>query len=299
MIVVAGGAGVLGTRLVRRLAARGLPVRVVTRDSSRAAHLAGLGVEVARGDVRQPESLNEALAGAHVVVSAIHGFAGPGGVSPASVDRAGNVHLIDAASRVGARFVLMSVVGAAAQHPMELFRAKHAAEQELRASTLPWTIVRATAFMETWGAIMGKMLRSRRKIMVFGRGDNPINFVSAGDVAALLELAVTTPELSGRTIELGGPDSVTFNQMAAAVQAACGLKGSVGHIPTAVLRLMAVAAAPVNPAFARQARAAVAMDTDNMAFDAAPTRREFPNLPNTPLPQALKELAQVDASGSG
>lgn len=53
------------------------------------------------------------------VISAVHGFAG----SPAAVDRAGNEHLMDAAARAGAAFVLLSVVGASAQHPMELFRA--------------------------------------------------------------------------------------------------------------------------------------------------------------------------------
>ena len=83
------------------------------------------------------------------MVSAVHGFAGPGGVSPASVDRAGNAHLIHAAARAGAAFVLVSVVGASPGHPIGLFRAKHAAEDMLRSSGIPWTMVRATAFMET------------------------------------------------------------------------------------------------------------------------------------------------------
>jgi len=63
-----------------------------------------------------------AVEGAGVVVSAIHGFAGPGGVSPATVDYRGNVNLIDAARATGAQLVLMSVAGAAADSPMELFR---------------------------------------------------------------------------------------------------------------------------------------------------------------------------------
>ena len=88
MIVVAGGTGTLGTRLVARLAEQGLAVRVLTRDPARAQHLAGRGVEVVRGDVRDPGSLTRALRGASTVISAVHGFAGHGGVSPASVDRA-------------------------------------------------------------------------------------------------------------------------------------------------------------------------------------------------------------------
>ncbi len=64
------------------------------------------------GDVRDPATLDAAVDGAEVVVSAVHGFAGPGRVTPASVDRAGNAHLVDAARRAGADVVLLSVVGA-------------------------------------------------------------------------------------------------------------------------------------------------------------------------------------------
>jgi uncharacterized protein YbjT (DUF2867 family) len=64
MIVVAGGTGTLGTRLVPRLAEQGLGVRVLTRDPARAQHLAGHAVEVARGDIRDPGSLASALRGA-------------------------------------------------------------------------------------------------------------------------------------------------------------------------------------------------------------------------------------------
>ena len=148
VIVVAGGTGTLGSRLVPRLAEAGLAVRVLTRDLARARYL-GPGVEVVRGDVRDAASLGRALHGAGTVISAVHGFAGPGGVSPASVDRAGNANLIDAASTAGAAFVLISMVGASPGHPIGLFRAKHAAEEMLRASRVPWTIVRATAFMQT------------------------------------------------------------------------------------------------------------------------------------------------------
>jgi uncharacterized protein YbjT (DUF2867 family) len=290
VIVVAGGTGTLGTRLVPRLTEAGLTVRVLTRDPARARHLAGPGVDVVRGDVRDAARVGQALRGAGTVISAVHGFAGSGGVSPASVDRAGNAGLIEAASREGAAFVLISVVGAAPRHPIGLFRAKHAAEQTLRASGVPWTIVRATAFMQTWGTIMSQALQSSGKIPVFGHGDNPVNFVSATDVAALAVRAVTDPALRGQVIELGGPDNLTFNQLAAIVQEASGRRGTVRHVPRPALHAMASLAGAVNPALARQARAALAMDTLDMTFDAAPTRLSFPGLPETDMRAALKDL---------
>jgi NADH dehydrogenase len=114
MILTAGGTGRLGTVLVTRLTQRGLPVRVLTRDPARAAHLTGLAVEVVTGDVRDPASLAAAVHGADVVVSAVQGFAGPRGVSPVTVAARGNGNLIDATRQTGAQFVLMSAVGAAA-----------------------------------------------------------------------------------------------------------------------------------------------------------------------------------------
>jgi uncharacterized protein YbjT (DUF2867 family) len=290
VIVVAGGTGTLGTRLVPCLTGQGHAVRVLTRDPALAVRLAGPRVEVVRGDVRDPASLAPALEGADTVISAVQGLAGAGGGSPASVDLAGNANLISAAARAGAAFILVSVVGAAPVHPISLFRAKHAAEDILRGSGVPWTIVRATAFMETWVSIMTQMLRSSGKILVLGHGDNPINFVSAADVAALIARSAGDPDLRGQAVELGGPDNLTFNQFAATLLEVSGRRGTVRHVPRPVLRAAAWLAAGIKPALARQARAALAMDTLDMLFNAAPGRRACPDLPETDLRSALKEL---------
>jgi uncharacterized protein YbjT (DUF2867 family) len=290
VIVVAGGTGTLGTRLVPLLTAAGETVRVLTRDLGRAGSLADRGVEVAQADVRDAAAVERALRGATTVVSAVQGFAGPGGVSPASVDQDGNANLIGAAAREGAGFILLSVVGAGPDHPIGLFRAKHAAEETLRASGVQWTIVRATAFAETWATIMAGPLRASGTIPVFGRGRNPINFVSAADVAALTARAATDPGLRGQALDLGGPDNLTFDDLAAAVQEAAGRSGTVRHIPRPALRAMSWLAAPVRPALARQARAALAMDTLDMTFSPGPARQACPGLPETSVRLALKEL---------
>jgi len=99
MILVAGGTGHLGSFLVKRLAAAGTPVRVLTRVRARATHLRNPAIEIVEGDVRVASDVERAVAGTQLVVSAVHGFAGPGGVSPASIDRDGNRHFIDAADR--------------------------------------------------------------------------------------------------------------------------------------------------------------------------------------------------------
>lgn len=175
--------------------------------------------------------LAQGVEGADVVVPAVHGFAGPGGVSPATVDYQGNINLIDTAGAAGAQLVLMSVAGAAADSPMELFRMKHAAEEHLRASGVRWTIVRATAFFELWIGVLSQSAARSGRPLVFGRGDNPINFVSVTDVAALVEHVVTDPAARGRILQIGGPEHLTFNQLAAAIQAAAGRTSTPRHVP--------------------------------------------------------------------
>ena len=197
MILIAGGTGRLGTALTPMLRAHDQTVRVLTRDPTRARHLAGTA-EIVVGDVRDRSSLDHAFEGVTSVVSAVHGFAGPGRVTPASVDQDGNANLVDAARDAGADVVLMSVVGASPDSPMELFRAKFQAEAHLRSSGVNWTIVRATAFIELWADLLGKGI-------VFGRGDNPINFVAVDDVAAAVASAVGDTTLRSTVLEIGGP----------------------------------------------------------------------------------------------
>ena len=287
MILVAGGTGTLGTCLVKRLVARGLAVRVLTRDTARASAQGGELLQVVQGDVRDPASLGAAMRGVETVVSAVHGFAGSGGVSPATVDRDGNAHLIAAAEAAGASFVLMSVVGASADHPMELCRMKYAAERQLRRSRVAWTIVRATPFLETWMRLLEQTASGSGRPLVFGRGDNPINFVSVRDVAALLERVVVDPSTRGELLEVGGPQNLTLNQLATAVQQAAGRATRSRHVPRLMLRAMALALRPFRPDLARQAHAALILDTADFVFDANSIHAAYPDVPSTTVVDLL------------
>ena len=287
MILVAGATGTLGTEVVRRLADRGEPVRVLTRDPARAAHLPET-VEILAGDLGDRAAVAEAVAGCASVVSAVHGFAGPGKPSPEAIDRDANRALIRAAAAAGVgHLVLVSVLDAAPDHPMSLHRAKHAAEQALRASGLPWTIIRPAAYLETWAGIVGAKLAAKGQAVVFGPGRNPINFVSAHDVAALVDLAVHDPSLRGQVLEVAGPENLTFTELAERLIAASGQPGRIRHVPLPILRAMSVLARPVSPTFARQAQAAVVMNTTDMTADVTGIRDRFPTIAATTLDEVL------------
>jgi NADH dehydrogenase len=181
----------------------------------------------------------------------------------------------------------MSVVGAAPDSPMELFRMKCAAELEANASSVRTTVVRSTAFMELWIELLRQTAGRSGRPLVFGQGDNPINFVSVTDVAALTESVVMDSDTRGKTLEIGGPEDLTFNQLAQAVQIADGRTGPPRHIPPPMLRLMAGTVGRVKPQVARQTRAALAMDTVDLTFDATSIHKLYPNIPNSSLTEVL------------
>jgi NADH dehydrogenase len=265
VILVAGGTGTLGTQLIRRLRAHGDHVRVISRNAAAAKRLEDPQVEIVEGDVRDPASLERAAAGAATVVSAIHGFLAKEG--PPAIDRDGNRNLIAAAlaARVE-HFVLVSIAGASAESPMELFRMKYAAEQELKASGLAWTIVRPTSYMETWLALIASPLLQSGRVRIFGGGRNPINFVSAHDVAGVIEAAVLDPARRGNAIDVGGPQDLSFVEVVGVVEGATGRKATTSHVPLPMMRAMSVVMKPLNPALARQIQGGVVMDTADMTF---------------------------------
>lgn len=282
MIVVAGGSGLLGRQVVNDLLLRGEQVRVLVRDAGRAQAALGADVDVRAADVRRA-GLDEALGGASVVISAVHGFLGGRGAGPSDVDERGNANLIDAAAAAGASVVLVSVIGAAADSTLELFRAKHAAEQHLFASGAPWTVVRAAPFLETWLNILAQTAGKSGRPVVFGRGDLPIALVSATDVAAIVSRAGTDTTLRGQLLEVAG-EPISMTELAHTLQAARGWNGSIRHVPRPVLRAVSVLARPVNPAFARKNQAAAELDANGT---------------NTPTTETARLLGRAPLKASG
>lgn len=268
MILVAGGTGTLGRALLPLLVDRGETVRVLTRGERPDRGPSALGVEMATGDVRDRAAVERAMIGVTTVISAINGFGGPGALGVRVIDRDGNANLIDAAVAAGVeRFVLVSIQGASVDHPIELFRMKAAAEARLKATNLAWTIVRPTAYQETWLEIVGRPFVETGRTRVFGRGQNPINFVSAEDVARQVDRVVRDQDQRRATSDVTGPENLTFDAFVAIVREATGRTGTVNHVPLAAMRAMSFVLRPFRPVLAGQIAASIVMDTRDMTAE--------------------------------
>jgi uncharacterized protein YbjT (DUF2867 family) len=284
MILVAGGTGLLGRNVVARLMGRGLSVRVLTRDLALGRRALGPladRVELVEGDVRRFGTLGSAVAGADTVVAAVQGFGGREAGGIAAVDRDGNRNLVRASAAAGVgRFVLLSIHDASAADPLALGRAKATVEADLRATSMTPLIIRPTAYMETWAGIVGGPILATGRARVFGRGRNPINFVASGDVAAVVEEVVVdrAADGAGRTIEVVGPDDLSFDDVVSRFSAAIGRPVPTSHVPLPMLRAMAIVLRPFKPILAAQVAAAVVLDTTDRTvrdagLDPASSRR--------------------------
>ena len=291
MILIVGASGRLGGTIAKRLLAQGKAVRLMTRTPSNLVHLKQQGAEVVSGDLRNPASLLSACEGVEQVLAAAHALTGKGDNNPQTVDDAGNRQLIDAAKAAGVKhFIFVSVQGASPDSPLEFFRIKYSTEEYLRASGLSFTILRPSAFMDLWSQLIGQPVVEQGKTTIFGRGNNPINFVAVEDVARFVCTACEDPGACNRVVEVGGPENLTMNQVAEIFERVSGHQAKKRHIPLPVMRMMSILMQPINPALSRQIRAGIYMDTSNLCYDMAETASAF-GVQLTPFEEVARRAA--------
>lgn len=278
MILIVGGTGALGSATARRLLTRGQAVRIMTRTPQKAQDLGRLGAEIVRGDLRDQASLARACHGASAVLAAAHSVMGNGAESSRYVDDQGHRQLIDAAKSEGVkRFVYTSAEGVNPTSPSAFFRIKYAIEQYLRGSGLEFVILRPTAFMESHALMLiGEPILRQGKVTLFGKGQNPRNFVAADDVARYALIALEDPRTAGQTIAVGGPENWTNMQVVALYEGLAGRKAKVSHVPLGALRLMAPVLRPFKPGLSQVMEISILDDTSDCTFDMSETLQHYP-----------------------
>jgi NADH dehydrogenase len=278
MILIVGATGELGGQVAGRLVDAGQQVRALVRPGTDAARLEERGIEVVRGDLRDPARLPAALAGVDTVVTTANAIgrilAGAKDVSIAGVDGQGNQNLIRAAQGAGVgRFVLVSIAGMSAELAAmaPLPAAKWAAEEALRASRMRAVVVRPDMFQEVWLAPVTGIDPAAGKALVYGRGESAARYVAIGDVAALVaHLAVTADPPA--VVEFGGPDALTRMEVVARFEQATGRPLHVRHVPRVALSVGRRVLARPKPEIASLMGMALYADTHPATWDDAPLR---------------------------
>jgi uncharacterized protein YbjT (DUF2867 family) len=239
-ILVTGATGFIGPRIVHALRAQERDVRVLVRKPERAAQLAGWGAELAVGDITDPASLEAALAGCTHVVHLVAIIAG----SRPDFERVmtqGTKHLVAAAKAEGVeQFVLMSALGTSetSKDTVPYYAAKWAEEQEVIASGLDYTIFRPSFVFGRGGAlpVFIKQVRYSPAVSVIGDGLQRSQPIWVDDVGAIFAAATGNAQAANRIFELGGPDTVNWNELYLTIARVLGKRRRLVHVPFAVAR---------------------------------------------------------------
>jgi uncharacterized protein YbjT (DUF2867 family) len=246
VILVTGGTGFVGPKVVHALRERDLPVRCLVRKPSSAATeaLSAWGCELVQGDVTDAASLRSAVEGCDVVVHLVAIRQGSREKFERIMEQATH-DLVAAAKEAGARrFVLMSALGTSEETKdlVPYYHAKWDMEQTVAGSGLEHVIFRPCFVFGRDGGILPTFRRLARLAPVtpiIGSGTQRIQPIWIDDVAAYFAEGVQRADVTG-IFELGGPDAVSWNEFWERLKRVLGSRRPSIHVPFGLMRANAM-----------------------------------------------------------
>jgi NADH dehydrogenase len=293
-VLVTGGTGFVGPKIVHALRAHGRDVRALVRNPARAGRLASWGAELVSGDVTDPASLEAAVDGCTHVVHLVAIIRG----APQDFHRVmtqGTENLVRAAKRAGVgRFVFMSALGTTetTKDVVPYFNAKWAMERDVVASGLEYTIFRPSFVFGRDGGVLPtfvKQVRYSPVVTVIGSGLQHVQPIWVDDVAEYFARGVDLPQAANRTFELGGPDTVTWDELYLTIAKVLRKRRRLLHVPSGLARTGAQLTqwAPGSPVTTDQIAMIEAGDNVVTTTDAVETFK----LPLVPLEEQIRRAA--------
>ncbi len=276
LITVFGGTGFIGRHLVRRLAAQGARILVISRNPSRGTHLQPMGrvgqILVERIDLNSGQALAEALAEASAVVNLIgilyetrrQQFDEVHGVLPGRIARAAAAAGIE-------RMVQLSAIGAHANSDSAYARSKAEGEERTHEALPSATIVRPSIVIGPEDGFFNRfaeMARLSPALPLIGGGKTRFQPVYVGDVADAIVAGLQRPDAAGQTYELGGPQVYSFAELMRYMLGVLGRRRLLVPLSFGVAKLQArlLELLPVPPLTRDQVEL---LKTDNVVTDGA------------------------------
>ena len=230
-VLITGGTGFLGGATVRRLLDAGYAVRVLTRGSW--PFPAHPRLERANGSMTNAQSLREAVRECDAVVHLAARKNDERDSEAVNVD--GTRTLCEAAKRAGVtRFVYVSTQSAALPRRGAYGDTKLRGEGAVRSSGVPFVILRPSlVYGEGDAGVFATIekLSTLPFVPVFGDGQAVFRPIHVDDAADAIVAGLRKEEALGATLDIGGPDAITFDELIRRVQASRGSRSPVAHLP--------------------------------------------------------------------
>lgn len=271
-VLVVGANGQLGSRCCLELARRGHQVVGSVRERGRAQGLDAEGIGIVEADLAAPDSFGPALEGVEAVLLTANAVAPRRGDRPHQADE-GLFALVDQAETAGVtRVVLTSLPATSIDARVPLAHSRRRLEDRLARAALEHVVLRFPPFMEAWLALVGSSvplrgeehatlsrpspsLRSFRRLtgslvedrglmLVPGSTARRNAFIALDDVTEALCLGLERPDLAGRMVEVGGPEVLSWRDVAATYARLLDRRVRVVATPAPVYAAMAAALRP-------------------------------------------------------
>ena len=235
MILVTGAAGFVGRHVVRELTSRGHEVRALVRTQSRAALISGPSVEIATGDVLDPGSLTAAFEGVDAVIHLVAIIRERGSLTFSRVNHEGTRNVANAAASAQVkRFVHASTIGASADQTTSYLHSRWLAEQEISQAGFSSTIVRLSLGFgegDEFTNVLAAQVKLAPVVPIIGDGATRLQPIVVQDIARCLVLSYEQDGVAGKTVEVGGPEHFTYEEMVDLVIETMGARRLKVHLP--------------------------------------------------------------------
>lgn len=234
LVLVTGATGFLGRRVVPALLARHHQVRCLVHTPGRERVFPPRTVDIQYGNVLNPDALTVAFNGVDAVVHLV-GAIRRNRNTYDQINRQGVANVVAAAKAAGTKhLVFVSAIGATGNPEHPYLFSKWQGEQEVAKSGLSYTIIQSSIifgpgdeFLNTIAA----MVKTLPVLTVAGSGRNRIQPIDVEDVSRCIATAVDREELKGKTIELGGPEQLSINEVLVIVARTMGKRRLKLHLP--------------------------------------------------------------------
>ena len=210
-IAVTAATGQLGRLVIAKLKAK-TPAKEIVALARNPAKAADLGVAVREADYSKPETLAKALAGVDTLLL----------ISSSEIGQRAAQHrnVIEAAKKAGVKRIVYTSLLRADSTPLSLGAEHKATEADLRASGVPFTILRNGWYTENYTGSVGGALAGGAFIGASGEGK--ISAAARADYADAAVAALTSEGHAGRTYELAGDEAFTLKDLAAEISRQSG-----------------------------------------------------------------------------
>ena len=244
-VFLTGATGFVGRHMLERLLADGHAVRAALRGlpgqkARVVAHYQHLGrkddFQWVHGDVVEGTRLDEGMQGCDAVIHLVGIIVEKGSNTFERVHHLGTRNVVEAAKRTGIkRFVQMSALGVRANGVAPYQTTKWKGEEEVRRSGIPFCILRPSLIFGEGDGFVTQMMETMRSAPLFrpvpGDGKPRFRPIFIDDVTACFVRALTAEAATNQTIELGGADELTLNEVLAEIARCAGVSKPAIHIP--------------------------------------------------------------------